>query len=108
MSFETNVYKLYETPESQIYRSISTQPLIQQLPIAPPQVIPNPSHVQFQCPNCNQVSTLQANFEKNFPLSKGCEPFPKDNNFKCSKCNNTIDISDIRNSLEGQVNKKIV
>jgi ClpP class serine protease len=107
MSFETNVYKIYETPESQIYRSIQTQPNVQ-IPVAPPQVIQNPSIVQFQCDKCGSINSIQANFDHEFPLNTGCSVFPKDNNHKCLNCGQNVDIGLIRQELENQTGKKIV
>ena len=46
MSFETNIYKIYETPASQIYRSINTA--APPPPMQPP-ALPNPLIVDFDC-----------------------------------------------------------
>jgi predicted RNA-binding Zn-ribbon protein involved in translation (DUF1610 family) len=108
MSFETNVYKLYETSVSQIYRSIQTQPVMQQIPIAPPQVFQNPSIVQFQCDKCGDIGTLQANFEQTFPMNAGCVPFPPDDIYRCPKCGNSMNVNEIRKELEKQTGKKII
>ena len=105
MSFETNIYKIYETPSSQIYRSINTS--APPNPLQPP-VLPNPLLVDIQCEKCHLKSKLQINFEQSFPLQPGAMPFPKNNKFTCPSCNAESDLLGLRQQLEAQTHKKIV
>jgi len=104
MSFGTNIFKIYETCDSQIYRFVG-------LPL--PQVVPGVPHgelnmalVEFECPACKQVSKLQLNLRENVPLQEGVIPFPPDNIFMCPKCNARSDLIDIKRNIESQVKKK--
>lgn len=105
MSFETNIYKIYETAESQIYRSINTAgaPSPMQLPS-----LPNPLIIDFDCGKCHNKSKIQINFEKEFPLQLGALPFPKDNLFKCPACHAESNLLGLRQQLEVQAHKRIV
>lgn len=105
MSFETNIYKIYETPTSQIYRSINTS-----APPSPPQpaVLPNPLLIDIKCAKCHLTSKLQINFEQDFPIHPGVMLFPKNNKFKCPSCNAESDLLGLRQQLEAQTHKKIV
>lgn len=105
MSFETNIYKIYETPTSQIYRSINTS-----APPSPPQpaVLPNPLLIDIKCAKCHLTSKLQINFEQDFPIQPGVMLFPKNNKFKCPSCNAESDLLGLRQQLEAQTHKKIV
>ena len=104
MSFETNIYKIFETVESQIYK----------FAVAPGQRPPEgkPSEVaeiNFECPKCKEKYLIQANLEKNIPLKKDCIPYPIDNDvFKCPNCGSESNISNIRLQIEAQSGKKIV
>ncbi len=105
MSFETNIYKIYETAESQIYRSINTAgaPPPMQLPS-----LPNPLIIDFDCGKCHNKSKIQINFEKEFPLQLGVLPFPKDNLFRCPACHAESNLLGLRQQLEVQAHKRIV
>ena len=103
MSFDTtNIFKIYETPKSQIYR------------FATPQVGTEPQQrrdialIEFECPNCKTKTKIQANLKEGVPMQKGSVPFPKDNVFICPACNNRNDLSTLRNQIESQSKKKIV
>lgn len=105
MSFETNIYKLYETPTSQIYRSTNQTPPIDKQIL---QKLPNPLVVEFECGKCKATSKIQINFEKSFPLNPGAFPFPRNNKFKCPSCGAESDVLGLRQQLEAQTKKKIV
>jgi len=103
MTFDTNIYKLFETPTSQIYRFLSP-------PVPPPQ-IKAPSAVaivDFQCPKCQNRSRIQANLSKTQPLQEGAMPFPKDNVFICPHCGTQSNLTGLRNQIEAQSKKRIV
>jgi predicted RNA-binding Zn-ribbon protein involved in translation (DUF1610 family) len=104
MSFETNIYKIFETVESQIYR----------FAVAPGQRPPNGkpneiAEINFECPKCKEKFLIQANLEENIPLKKDHIPYPIDNDvFKCPNCSTESNISNIRLQIEAQSGKKIV
>lgn len=105
MSFETNIYKIYETPTSQIYRSINTG--------QPPQVpqplnLPNPLMLDFECPKCKVTSKIQINFDEEFPVPVGVMGFPKDNIFRCPSCGSDSNLLGLRQQLEAQLHRTIV
>jgi hypothetical protein len=103
MSFDTtNIYKIYETPNSQIYLFVTQQGGI------PPEHTPEKARIDFVCPKCKTVSKIQANFKKGSPIEKDCTPFPKDNILICPSCNDRIDLSTLRRQIESQSKKKIV
>ena len=103
MSFDTtNIFKIYETADSQIYRFATPQ-------VGPvPKQKPNKAEIEFECPNCKTKTKIQANLKKGVPIQKGAVPFPKDNIFICPACNNRIDLSTLRNQIESQSKRKIV
>lgn len=105
MSFSTNIYKVFETPESQIYRFIAPQ-------VPPPQaVVPAGAAavtLDLSCPKCGKASRVQANLGASKPLQPGCLPFPPDNKFSCPTCGAVIDLSDARRQVEAQSKRPVV
>jgi hypothetical protein len=97
MTFATNIYKVIETADSQIYRFLLPQS---------DQEIPKKVQsegkavVEVQCLKCNTVHKLQANIGKPHPLEDGCIAFPADNKFPCSKCGNLLDLVELRRKIE--------
>ncbi len=101
----TNIYKIFETPTSQILRFVS-------VPI-PPQPVPPPSTAaavvfDLQCGNCKGAFKIQANLGEEQPIRPGGLPFPKDNKFSCPNCGVIHDLTDARRQLEAQTKKPIV
>ena len=101
----TNVFKVYETPESQIYRNIPIQGVPQQE--IPPQNI-NQAEVGIQCPQCKNEIKLQANFKENIPVKAGMIKMPKEDKIQCPNCKKEIDLVDLKKTIEGQVRRRIV
>ena len=112
MSFErSNIYKIFETPNSQIYkfRNIQNQGVaIPQRPI-PGNGEPNSVDIEIECPNCNNHMKLQGNLGRSKPIKNGFLPFPiKDNKVICPNCKTVIDVSKMRMQIEAQTRKPFV
>lgn len=105
MTFETNIYKIYETISTQIYRSINETTLPFNNPI---RNIPNLMPIKMTCPKCKNEMNVQLNFDKKYPLIDGMKKFPKNNKIICDKCNNMIDVLGLRQQLEAQFHKKLI
>ncbi len=120
MTFDsTGIYKLFETPTSQIQKFFGQAPvalpgLVPQLPLMPG--APNPAAAQslggamvvFTCPKCNRNHTLQADFDQEKPLQPGAERFPADDILICSQCRTTHNLLALRRQVELQTKKRIV
>lgn len=103
MSFESNVYKIFETINSQIYRFTIPPSQKQQNPLNESVVI------KFECPKCHTNWLIQANIGKTHPIKKGHLPYPVDNDiFRCPNCKQESNIGQIRLQIEAQTGKKIV
>lgn len=101
MTFGTNIYKVFETPVSQIYRFMAQS--------APsPQLTGDVAIIEAKCDKCKNLTKIQANLGKANPLKEGCIDFPKTNRIKCAKCDAEIDLTDIRRQLEVQTRKPVV
>ena len=100
----TNIYKVFETPESQVYRYLG--------PAVPPPQQAKLGHVPIildaTCPRCTNPLRVQANLGQRRPLQAGCLPFPANNKLKCPACSAEIDLGDTRRQIELQTKKKIV
>ena len=111
MTFATNIYKVFETTDSQIYRFIAPQ-------LPPPsqilqQLQPHPGSTAMvvfdvQCNRCKATCKIQANLLPNQVLQRDCIPFPRDNKFACPGCGVEIDLTDVRRQIEAQTKKTVV
>jgi hypothetical protein len=108
MTFATNLYKIFETVDSQVLRFLSPQ-------VPPPQLlgagVPTAANAvvfDFQCNKCNTPTRMQANLVEGAPLQAGCVTFPQDNKFHCPKCGTEHNLVDTRRQIEAQFKKPIV
>lgn len=103
LTFESDIYKVYETVNSQIYKTINIGGVQQ-----PEPQIGKSINVDINCGNCHNDIQLQVNFEKNIPLKEGYLPFPENNLLTCPVCNIEHDLTQIRQQLEDQFQIPIV
>lgn len=103
----TPVYKIFETPTSQIMSFAAPQ--VQQIPNSlPVQVDLETAQIEVDCPNCKNKINVQANLNKAQPIESGAITFPQDNKLKCPNCRTEINVINIRQQIEAQSRKKIV
>lgn len=104
MTFDsTNMYKIFETPVSQILRFVAP-------PVPPPQRPAKPDIVvaDVECFRCKAKTRVQANLGKPSPLQAGNTPFPANNRLTCQQCGANVDLTDFRRQVEAQTKKPIV
>jgi hypothetical protein len=126
MTFDqTPIYKLFETPSSQIQRFFAQFPMgIQgfgqpiQLPmpgqqpapgqpLMPGQMQPSSALVQFKCPKCGKMHQLQADFDKQQTLQPGSERLPSKDVLTCKQCGMSHNLAALRGQLELQTRRKV-
>lgn len=110
MTFESNVYKVFETPVSQIYRYIVPAVQAGGPPESPERLPPGARFVRFdlKCEKCGTVSPIQANLEEGQAVGMGAFPFPADNRFRCPNCGAEHNLSDVRRQIELQAKKPVL
>ena len=116
MTFATNVFKIFETPQSQIMRMEAIQqvalaglPGIPNLPGLPQQIRDvQAAEIGVACAKCGNNVQVHAPFVPGLPVPPGAIPFPADNKLKCPTCGNELNLSDARRQLEAQTRKTIV
>jgi hypothetical protein len=106
MSFATNVYKIYETVQSQVLKFVQVQ--VEQQPM--PQSLATADHVVFviTCRFCGTPQKIQANFRPGVPLQPDAVTFPQNNVQKCPKCGTEGNLVPVRLQLEAQAKRKIL
>lgn len=108
MTFQgTLIYKVFETPSSQIYRQAGPIQM-DGVPHLQKMALPQQATAQTSCPHCKHSITIQANFDKSVPLKADAVMFPKNNKLTCPKCKLEINLTSMRQSLESQTGKKII
>jgi len=112
MTFETtNIYKIFETIDSQIYRfSVAGNP---QLPVPNLKSVPHSQNqiaiIDFVCPSCKNTIRFQANLGKHSSLQGGNIAFPvKECQFQCPRCKTVNNILHIKLQIEAETGQKIV
>lgn len=103
MTFATNIYKVIETPASQIYRFIGVAQSQVPMPLQS-----NAAVINFRCPRCGTEWRIQANLEAGAPLQPGAVMFPANNRMNCPNCGVDIDLAELRRAIESQAKKPIV
>jgi DNA-directed RNA polymerase subunit RPC12/RpoP len=108
MTFDTSIYKLFETPHSQIYRwEQEAQGPPPQMPMPPPEQLAS-AQIGYKCGSCGETFKLQLNFVKEVPIQDGAMPFPADNHADCPRCGTKHDLSPVREQVEAQAGKAVV
>jgi hypothetical protein len=120
MSFETNMFKLFETQTTHIYRFLGAQEVpppirfpVGPFPGAPPPPTPQlvfPKQIPFNliCDKCKAQIQVMVSFEPGNPLPPGFIAFPTNNVLKCPQCFADTNVMNIRLQLEGQTGRKIL
>ena len=108
MTFDTSIYKLFETPSSQVYRwQQQAQGPAPQMPMPPPEQLAS-AQVGYPCGSCGETLKLQLNFAEGVPIQDDAMAFPADNQAKCPKCGTEHDLSQVREQVEAQAGKPVV
>ena len=113
MTFASNVFKIFETAQSQIMRMEAIQQVV--LPGLPgpepgagvPRAIQG-AEIVVRCGKCGHELKVHAAFQKGVPVPSGSIRFPADNQVKCPSCGTEHNLSEARRQLEGQSRRPIV
>jgi hypothetical protein len=112
MTFEaTSIFKLFETPTSQIVRHkvpVGMPPQVPSLPTGGPTQHADSALIQLNCPHCSAAIGIQAKFDPGAPTQPGTIPFPADNQVTCPNCRTIINVQDMRLQLESQAKRPIL
>jgi ClpP class serine protease len=110
MTFESNIYKLFETRHGIVVRFINVQP--------PPAVVQRQVRQQaakaqsmdadIGCPLCRQPIPLQLKLQPQAPDEPGRIPYPKGDTVTCPHCKRPVNLAGARRELERQVGREVV
>lgn len=103
MTFQVNIYKIFETKSSQIYRFINQN-------VSAPELgnQANSLVIEVKCKKCNNINRVQGGLNKQIKIQVGHIPFPKDNVLRCDKCGQETNIAKLRSNVEAQTKKVII
>lgn len=118
ITFASNIYKIYETPKTQISKMLMPAvpgPQMLGIPAKPGGkagptggIVPESVELDLQCNNCQATAKVQGNLRPGTPLKPGYLPFPANNRVKCPQCGTEQDLSDARRQIEAQTKRKLV
>jgi hypothetical protein len=98
----TQIYKVFETPESQIYRFALQEG--QQLEGAAVQS----AVADIKCNRCQKDLKIQLDFVKGVPLQEGCLRYPKGDTLLCPRCKSSLNVGQLRHELEARTRREVV
>lgn len=104
------IYKIYETPTSQIMRVVQQQSVTPGSSIPPQNKIPQGTEelvIDYECGNCKRIHKFQVGLGKSVPFKVGFLKFPTNNIFKCKSCGTEVNLESIRKDIETQSGKKV-
>ena len=107
MTFDTNVFKIFETPTSQIMRLEAIKNVGMPFGGAPGQQL-EAVEIGVDCGKCKTQMKVHAPFRPGVAVPVGTIPFPADNKLKCPSCGTEHDLADARRQVEAQTGKPIV
>jgi hypothetical protein len=107
MTFEsTNIYKIFETVNTQILR-YSVPPVPSPInPAKPVNVLD--AEINFECAKCKSKYKIQALLDKAAKPDPAKFRYPKNDNFICPNCGANSNLAAARLQLESQTGKKII
>jgi len=103
MFFATNIYKIIETVDAQIYRIANVGGAEQGMDKNIDNVI-----IDFECNNCKHKTKIQANLKGGIAIKSGHIVFPKNNKYFCPKCHKESDLSNLRREIEVGTKKSVI
>ena len=101
MTFDTPVYKVFETPTTVIARL--DQQVVQ--PAAAQQV--RAAQADFPCPACKQPFRVQLDFEPGVDLESGSIRYPMGDHVACPECDADCNLLPLRTSVQQQLGKQV-
>lgn len=113
MTFATNIYKIFETPSSQIMRMevLQTNAFGSSAPFqnTPGQNLAS-AEVQITCNKCGTPFVVQARMDPQSPLKAGALQLPPDGQVKCPgpNCSQVHDLKQLRDQIQAQTGRKII
>jgi hypothetical protein len=111
----TPVYKIFETPTTQIHRAINVSqagimPSLQPSQPGGTGMGTNNGHgtiIQMNCPRCQTPLRIQADFDTLRPLQAGMIRFPANDEIPCPNCKQNLQVGPIRKNIEQQTGRKV-
>ena len=104
MTFDTNIYKLFETETSQILRFES----LESAPATAPPGRLDSAFLQLECNKCGTKFKVQACLGRRSPLEPGSLPFPEDNRLQCPGCGVEHNLTQTRREVEARSKKGVL
>ena len=107
MTFESNMYKLFETEYGMIGRFANVNPAVQDT-IRKGAKKHNILNVDTKCSSCKKDIPLQFRFADGIPPQKGRIPYPKDDTVTCPHCGRQANIAALRDRIERDSEKEVI
>lgn len=107
MTFESNLYKLFETQYGMIARFVNVNPSAENAmrkDIAKNGAV----NVDADCPSCSRKIPLQLNFVKGIPNTTDRISYPTNDTVACPHCGRQANLAGLRQAIERDTGKEVV
>ena len=109
MTFQSNVYKVFETSTSQIMRLEAAQAEHIAPATFPQGALAGAVEAKVKCKKCGATATLQARFDPAVPKKAGVPQFPDSNLIPCpGNCGTSHNLTAMRQQMQAQFGRPIV
>lgn len=109
MTLQSNVFKLFETPDSQVMRmETMVAAAMPGMGVVPPGTQVNAALVNVGCARCKREVQVHAAFEPGATKPPNAVLFPANNKLICRGCGNALDLTDARRTIEAQAGRPIL
>ncbi|WP_067728881.1 SDH family Clp fold serine proteinase [Oceanobacillus damuensis] len=102
-SFDSNIFKIIETGDSQIYRHLNGQNNTPQKPQER-----DIFFVDVKCTKCHYVNKIQINVAKPKPIQKGYKSISEDGTVICYGCSEQVNLTQLLKQIEAKAKKPVV
>jgi hypothetical protein len=106
LTFESAIYKVFETTNSRIIRIDLQKGGAPGPPISPDKL--TGAEVVAKCPKCGTETKIAARFEKGSPIPAGHQPWPTGDQLKCPQCKFVNNLGPVKKQIESQTGKRII
>ncbi len=108
MTFESNIYKLFETPVGLVARFLNVAPAAVQEQVRRHLAEAQTVDADVECPLCHRPIPLQLKLADGVPDNPGRIPYPKGDTLACPHCSRQVNLASARREMERQLGREVI
>lgn len=110
MTFESSIYKIFETPYGRVYRLHNQLRQARASPAEMKKAAAGAASINadLDCPGCRKQIPMQLNLQRDVPARPGRIPYPSGDLVTCPHCHKEHNLQGLREQLETQIGREVV